>query len=492
MDQEPRTTQATGLRTSGAHMKNMISLVGRPNVGKSSLFNALLKRKQALVMDVEGVTRDRRFGTVAVDELGGREVKICDTGGWMPETWRKGREDKELLQNIEKQIVMALKESAVIVLVMDIRKGVTNLDEDIVKYIRKLGIPFVIAANKADVPKQTFQISEFYTLGAEEVIPLSAEHKMGLVDFWEAMDKYIPKDSVVEKPDEDIIKVCIVGRPNVGKSSLLNQLVGEERSVASSMPGTTTDPVDVDIERAGKKIRLVDTAGIRRGAKRKDDVEDLAVMYAKRNLEASDLAFLMVDAEEGITSQDSRIANLVEDSGCAVIILVNKWDRAPHGLKSDADESMKKFREIIDKSWPFLDFAPMVAISAEKGKVYGAAPGIDIEDSEEAWNLPKTLEDLWAFALEMIAGRERKVSTEELKEVLEEAFAVGPNWIEHIGEFRRAHQVGHRPPQFLVFVRDANKVPEALRRYLKRTIRERFGFRGNPIRWVFRHRQAQQ
>lgn len=467
--------------------KSMISLVGRPNVGKSSLFNALLKKKQALVMDFEGVTRDRRFGNVSVEELGNREVRICDTGGWMPESWRKDREDRELLQNIEKQIVLALKESALIVIVMDIRKGVTNLDEDIVDYIRKLGIPFVIAANKADVPKETFQLAEFYQLGAEEVIPLSAEHKMGLVDFWETVKKFLPDSSEVEVEPKDLIKVCIVGRPNVGKSSLLNQLVGEERSVASSMPGTTTDPVDVDLERAGKKIRLVDTAGIRRGSKRKDDVEDLSVMYATRNLDASDLAFLVVDAEEGITSQDSRIANLVEESGCATIILVNKWDRAPHALKSDSKESIEKFREIIDKAWPFLDFAPMVAISAEKGRVYGAAPGIDREEGEP-WNLPETLDDLWIFCLDMIAGREQKIPPKELKEVLEEAFAIGPNWISHIGEFRRAHQVGNRPPQFLVFVKDANKVPEALRRYLKRTIRERYGFRGNPIRWVFRHK----
>lgn len=469
-------------------MNRMISLVGRPNVGKSSLFNALLKQKKALVMDYEGVTRDRRFGTVKVDELGGKSVKVCDTGGWMPETWRKGREDRELLQNIEVQILKALEESAVIVLVMDVRAGVTTLDEEIVRYIRKIGVPFVIAANKSDVPGESFALADFYRLGADDVIPLSAEHKRGLVDFWERIAKFLPENDPFLDEEADILHVCIVGRPNVGKSSLLNLLVGEERSVASSMAGTTTDPVDVDIERAGKKIRLIDTAGIRRHSKRKDDVEDLSVLYARRNLEKADLAFLMIDAEDGITTQDSRIANLVEESGCAVIVLANKWDKAPQELKSDSVDSIEKFREILEKDWPFLDFAPLVAVSAEKGKVYGAAPGSDALDAEVPWNLPKSFDQLWDFALEMLEARNQKIAPEELKELVQEAFAVGPKWVEGLGEFRQIHQVGHRPPQFLAFVKDANKVPEALRRYLKRTVRERYGFRGNPIRWVFRHR----
>ncbi len=467
--------------------KSLISLVGRPNVGKSSLFNALLKKKQALVMDFEGVTRDRRFGTVAVEALQNKVVKVCDTGGWMPEAWRKSRDDAEMLQNIEIQIKKALLDSAVIVVVMDIRQGVTSLDEEIVGHIRRLGIPFVIAANKADVFQQTFQMSEFYTLGAEEVIPVSAEHKLGLEDFWLKIAHYLPEISSEQVIDDSVYKVCIVGRPNVGKSSLLNRLVGEERSVASSLPGTTTDSVDVEVERAGHRFLLIDTAGIRRHAKRKDDVEDLAVMYARRNLENADLAFFMIDCEEGITSQDSRIATLVEESGCACIVLANKWDKAPQHVKSEAGEGVKKFREVMEKAWPFLEFAPLVGISVERGKVYGAREGSDALEPEGPWRLPAHLEDLWDFALDILEARKRSVSPEELKEVVAEAFAVGPNWIDSLGEFRHIHQVGHRPPQFLAYVKDANAVPEALRRYLKRAMRERYGFRGNPIRWVFRH-----
>jgi GTP-binding protein len=470
--------------------KSMISLVGRPNVGKSSLFNALVGKKKALVMDFEGVTRDRRIDVAKVEPLGGRRVKVCDTGGWMPESWRKGREDKETLRNIEIQIIKALEESAVVVLVMDIRTGPTALDRDIVQFIRKRNMPFVIAANKCDDPREGYELAEFFELGADDLIPISAEHKRGVVDFWERIEKFLPDEPAAALSDEDLIRVCIVGRPNVGKSSLLNRIVGEERSVASSIPGTTTDAVDVEIERQGKRFQLVDTAGIRRHAKRENDVEDLGVFFATRNLDNSDVALLVIDAEQGITTQDSRIAKLVEESGCACIVLANKWDNSPHQLRSDSKEAIAKFREILDAEWPFLDFAPLVAISAEKGKVYGATPGSDaLEPTDGPWRLPRYIEEIWILALDLIEAREKIVDPIELKALVKEALAVGPSWVDDLGDFRKVHQVGNRPPQFLVNVRDANKVPEALRRYLKRTVRERFGFRGNPIRWVFKHKR---
>lgn len=470
--------------------KSMISLVGRPNVGKSSLFNALVGKKKALVMDFEGVTRDRRIEVAKVEALGDRRVTICDTGGWMPEAWRKGREDKETLRNIEVQILKALEESSVIVLVMDIRIGPTALDRDIVQYIRQMNVPFVIAANKCDDPREGYEIAEFYELGADDLIPISAEHKRGIVDFWERIEKFLPEEPKAALPDEDLIRVCIVGRPNVGKSSLLNLIVGEERSVASSIPGTTTDSVDVEIERQGKRFQLIDTAGIRRHAKRENDVEDLGVFFATRNLDNADVALLVIDTEEGITTQDSRIANLVEESGCACIVLANKWDNSPHQIRSDSKEAIVKFREILDAEWPFLDFAPLVAISAKKGKVYGATAGADaLEPTDGPWRLPRYIEEIWILALDLVEARKKTVSPAELKEVMQEALAIGPNWVNELGDFRKVHQVGHRPPQFLANVRDANKVPEAFRRFLKRTMREKFGFRGNPIRWVFRHKR---
>ncbi|RZA08478.1 MAG: ribosome biogenesis GTPase Der [Proteobacteria bacterium] len=481
-----RRNPMTEKQDSTPKKKSMISMVGRPNVGKSSLFNALLRKKQAIVMDFEGVTRDRRFATATVEALNDRKVKVCDTGGWMPESWRRGREDQEMLHNIEIQILKAFEESAVIVLVMDIRLGPTSLDEDIVRYIRKLNMPFVIAANKADKFNETYQMHEFYRLGAEDVIPVSAEHRQGIEEFWHRIEKYLPDEEEVI-PELPTYRIAIVGRPNVGKSSFLNLMAGEERSVASALAGTTTDSVDIELERCGVKFRLVDTAGIRRHAKRKDDVEDLSVMYAKRNLDDADLAFLMVDTKEGITSQDSRIAKMVEESGCACIVLANKWDLAPQDIKSASADATRKFRESLEKDWPFLEFAPLVAISAERGKVYGATPGQDAIDPEGPWRLPDRIEDLWNFALDMLEARNKEVPADELKKVVEEAFDVGPNWVDQLGDFRRIHQVGTRPPQFLIHVRNANDIPEALRRYLKRVIRERYGYRGNPIRWVFKH-----
>ncbi|NUM89510.1 MAG: ribosome biogenesis GTPase Der [Bdellovibrionales bacterium] len=468
-----------------------IALVGRPNVGKSSLFNALTGRRRAIVADFSGVTRDRRFGVAKPLAYGERPISVVDTGGWMPDAFRRDRADEELLGEIEKQVLLALRESSVIVLVMDVREGLTALDESLVSAVRRLGRPFVIAANKADRPGELHAIGDFYSLGADQVIPVSAEHKLGLQDFWECLapffGDYLKEGVRGEAGAAGEVRVCIVGRPNVGKSSLLNRLVGEERSVASAVSGTTTDPVDVALERAGRRFVLVDTAGIRRHARREHDVENLAVMYAERNLNEADVALLVLDAEDGVTSQDARIGALVEESGCTAIVIANKWDRAPEQIRSSRD-GIKKFRDRFEKEMPFLDYAPLVAISAERGQLYGAKEGSDSLEPVEPWPLPESLDDLWSFAAYLVECRQEKIPPEELAAVVQQAMDVGPQWVGELGELRRVHQVGQRPPQFLAFVKDANAIPEAFRRYLSRTVRERWGYRGNPIRWVFKHR----
>jgi GTP-binding protein len=482
-------------------MKNpvpLIALVGRPNVGKSSLFNALTKKRQALVSDFSGVTRDRRFGEVKVDALAGKPVRVVDTGGWMPDHYRRERGDRELLENIEKQVLQALEEASVIVQIVDAREGVTPLDEEIGRFIRKMGKPFYIAANKVDRPDLSFQESEFYALGPDEVMPISAEHKLGIQGLLEKMLPHLGEYGELPKvKDEDeeeketkaameTIKVCIVGRPNVGKSSLLNQIVGELRSVASSEAGTTTDPVDVEIERNGQGFVIIDTAGIRRHAKRKNEVENLSVMYAERNLQQADIAFLVLDTEEGVTAQDSTIAAAVEESGCTAIIIANKWDKAPNFVQ-DSKDGITKFAEMAHKEVPFLEYAPILCISAEKGLLYGAHPGADAEGAAE-WEFPTELNDIWSFALQLVQAREVRVSQAEIRGIVEDAVMRGPRIIEEIGSLRKIHQVGNRPPQFLAFVRDPNKIPDSFRRYLSRAVREKYGFRGNPIRWVFRRK----
>lgn len=471
----------------------LVALIGRPNVGKSSLFNALTRTRRAIVADQPGVTRDRRFGEAVHDVLAGRRVRIVDTGGWMPEQWRRTREDAGLLENIERQVLQALEEACAVVQVVDAREGPTGLDEEIGRFARKLGKPYFIAANKVDMPDLTFQEAEFYRLGAEEVVRMSAEHRLGLEELWEALRPTLDAAEASALGAEEAVKeaagvpqftVCIVGRPNVGKSSLLNRIVGEERSVASPMPGTTTDPVDITLDAAGVRFTVVDTAGIRRHAKRKDDVEDLAVMYAKRNLETADLAFLLVDAVDGITSQDATIAALVEDAGCAAIVLANKWDLAPDQVRSTPD-SIEKFAELVWKDMPFLEYAPVLCVSADKGRLYGAKQGVDQLDAEP-WPLPKEFSGIWDLARHLIEAREVQIPSAEMSDLIRQAIAVGPKMVNNVGSLRRPHQVGTRPPQFMVYVAQPQKVPDAFRRYLSRLVRERYGYRGNPIRWVFK------
>jgi GTP-binding protein len=376
---------------------------------------------------------------------------------------------------------------------VDIRAGLTPLDQHIADCLRKLGKPYFIAANKADEQGELYSFAEFYELGPTAIVPVSAEHRLGVADLWENIFDSIPAEVRSVKiadvqtkviPSTNEFKICIVGRPNAGKSSLLNAIIGEERVIATDVPGTTTDPVDVEFEHGDYRFTLVDTAGIRRHAKRKDDVENLSVMYAERNLAQADLAFLVLDAEDGITSQDETIAALIEESGCAAIVLANKWDKAPEELRQQQN-GLEKFAEMAKKQMPFLEFAPLVALSAKAKKIYGSAAGADQLDAAP-WPEPKNFSELWDFVADIIKAREYMIPAEELSEVIRHVIAVGPKVSETVGSLRRPHQVGNRPPQFMVYVKAPDKVPESFRRYLSRLMRERYGYRGHPIRWVFK------
>lgn len=482
MDKANFSTEAEGLP--------IVALVGRPNVGKSTLFNALSGQRKALVYDMEGVTRDRRISTVRPDGLQKRPIALMDTGGWMPESWRKEREDKDLLLAIEEQILAGLKQASVILQVVDIRVGLTALDEEIIRYVRTLGKPLILLANKRDTEKQDGLEHEFYSVGADAVLGVSAEHRRYLEDIWTTVGEYLPPEEFLDpaaEPSVEPIKICIVGRPNVGKSSFLNCLLEEKRSVASPISGTTTDPVDTSIIRGKQPFLLVDTAGIRRHAKRNDSVENLSVIYAKRNLEKADIAFLVLDAQDGITAQDARIAKLVQEEGTAVIIIANKWDLAPEEVRVDSSEAIQNFAKVLRDQFSVLDYAPIIAASAERRKVYAAKMGQDAANVTP-FRMDFSVDGIWQLVKEVIRSRNIQVPTNALNSLLQEAMAAGPNISQNVGKVYFAHRLGIRRPTFCAYVKKPESVPDSYKRYLVRSVREKYGFRGNPIRWVFKRK----
>ena len=468
----------------------VVALVGRPNVGKSTLFNALTGTRRALVADVEGVTRDRRMGVVTVPELNNKPLGVMDTGGWMPERYRKGTKNPEMLAAIESQIEFGLSETSLVLLIVDIRAGITDLDKEIARNLQRLGHEIIVVCNKWDSDKQSGLEMDFFALGAKCFIRVSAEHKRGFFELWDAIAEHLPttEESIpveILKVESGEISIGIVGRPNVGKSSLLNTLFGAEHAVASPIPGTTTDPVDRVLIRGSHQFRIIDTAGIRRHARRADDVEQLSVMYAKRNLSRVDLAFLVVDAEDGVTAQDARIAKLVQDAGCGAVVIANKWDLAPEHLKRESKDALDLFIKHLRMEMPFLDYAPVVAFSALRGKLYAAKAGVDA-DKADPMRIDFSIDGLWTLVRELVEARNRKLTTSELNRLVQHAREKGPNLANNVGKVYFAHRLTGRSPVFCAYVKKAKEVPNAYRRYLVHCTRSAYGFRGNPIRWLFR------
>jgi GTP-binding protein len=489
----------------------LVAIVGRPNVGKSTLFNALTKTRLAIVADQEGVTRDRRIHNIRPSDLDGREIRLMDTGGWMPEAWRRERKDQEILRGIETQILAGLKEACLVLFVVDARAGRLPLDDEIAKFLRREGKKFTVLCNKIDTDKQENWETEFRALGGEGILPVSAEHRRGIGAIWQEISSRLPAEEIEEGIVSDTeaeseakelkvpsarslpfadrpIRICILGRPNVGKSSFLNALLREERAVESAIPGTTTDPIDVDFDFMGQKFTIIDTAGIRRHSKRADDVENLSVMYAKRNLEKVDLAFLVLDAADGVTAQDAKIASLLCESGAAAVVIANKWDLAPESMRAQGERALAEFVKSAAKEIPFLDYAPIVALSAKESRVYSAVAGADA-DHVRPLRIRSDIDALWYLAKDLCVERDHAVPTVELNKVLVETAPRGPNIAESVGKVLFAHRVGVRSPVFCAYVQNPKKIPDSYRRYLTKTVRSHFGFRGNPIRWIFRKKK---
>lgn len=432
----------------------VVALLGIPNAGKSTLFNRLLGQRRALVADVPGTTRDRIYARWRVE---GKSCLLCDTGGFA------GSNPVEMEEEIQRQTFTAVDEARVIVLVVDGRSGPTAGDRDLAHRLRPLADQVVVAWNKADHPSLALQAPEAFELGLGEAIPVSAEHGIGIADLSQAIARKLPETVSAPQDDRETISVAIVGRPNVGKSSLVNRLCGSARVTVSSTPGTTRDAIDTDVLRGGRSYRFVDTAGIRRPG-RAGRLEGLGILMAKRAIERADVVLALFDAAEGLVSQDLTVAGLAETSGRSVVFVANKWD-----LATDKEIRFKALQQEIRARLRFARFAPLITISALEGqRVDSLYTLIDrvYEAGEITISTPRLNKFLTAF---------RRGSPEG---------AAGP-------KLRYLTQIGTRPPSFLAFGPAAGKLHPSEINRLENRLRDEFSIGPTPIRLRFRADRSQ-
>ncbi|MCW3491510.1 ribosome biogenesis GTPase Der [Dethiobacter alkaliphilus] len=429
----------------------VVAIVGRPNVGKSTLFNRLIQRRLAIEEPTAGVTRDRIYGRA---DWTGHEFWLIDTGGLTFE------EDK-ISREIHRQVKLAMEEANVIIFVVDVRSGPVTLDYEVAAMLRKTTKPVILAANKAESPN--FDTSEFYALGLGEPTLTSGAHGLGTGDLLDEVAKHLPETEEFPE-DEEILRVAIIGRPNVGKSSLTNKLSGTERVIVSDMPGTTRDAIDLLIERDNRKYLFVDTAGIRRKSKVDEAVEYYSVLRSIRAAESADVVLMLIDAAEGVTEQDKRIAGIAHEAGRALVIVVNKWDK----VEKD-DKTMDAYRDNLRDELAYITYAPILFISALTGQRV------------------QRVYELIDYVAEQHALR---VKTSRLNELLEDATAVVPPPSKKGKQLKIYYltQVRVKPPTFSIFVNDPELAHFSYIRFLENKLRETYGFEGTPIRIYVRKR----
>ncbi|MBN1477142.1 ribosome biogenesis GTPase Der, partial [Candidatus Sumerlaeota bacterium] len=340
------------------HHLPVVAIVGRPNVGKSALFNRIVGRRKAVVLEVPGLTRDRNFERA---DWGGREFLVCDTGGYEVAGVETGA--GPLKDEMREQALLAMEEAAVVVLLVDARDGLTPLDHEVMEILRRAGKPMLVAANKCDNPQQETMASEFYQLGVERVFPISAMHGLGVGDLLDAIVESLPEAPEAIEEEIDSLRIAVVGRQNVGKSSLVNAMLGEERVIVADLPGTTRDAIDTRFRRGDRVFTLIDTAGLRRRGKIQRGIEGLSAISAKASLARCDVALVVIDAEAGITAQDAHIAGAAAEAGRGVAIIVNKWD----AVEKDTGTTGQWVKRLRDE-WGFLSWAPIQFVSALTGQ----------------------------------------------------------------------------------------------------------------------------
>ena len=436
-------------------MLSVIAIAGRPNVGKSTLFNRLTGTRDAIVADYPGLTRDRRYGTAR--HHGARFI-VVDTGGLTGDS-------EDFASRVGDQVRRALDEADRIVLLTDARAGRTAADEAIADRVRRLGKPVVLAVNKIDGLDERTALSEFHALGLGAPTPISAAHGRGIAALARTLapageDAHDAAGDAEADGGRGTVRIAIIGRPNAGKSTLVNRLLGEDRVITDDAPGTTRDSVFVPFERGGRRFVLIDTAGLRRRSRVSDVVEKLSAIKALQAIEAANVAILVLDAEEGVSEQDARLLGYLLDAGRALVIALNKWDRLDPGTRTTA-------RDAVSRRLGFIDFSAVHAISALRGEGLGAV----MRSVEEAW-----------------AAATTRMAASELTRIVRDATArhPPPSVRGRRIKLRYAHQGGINPPIVVIHGNSAEEVPEPYARYLARAVRTRFGLRGTPLRIEFR------
>lgn len=464
-------------------MKPLVAVVGRPNVGKSTFFNRMIGERIAVVEDMPGTTRDRIYGNT---DWNGREFTLIDTGGLefgsdipIGQVGLNGQPG-DLMKHVQAQAELAIDEADVIVFMVDARDGITAADQEVAEVLRRTRKPVILAANKADNARLRQDVVEFYTLGIGDPIDLSSLQGIGTGDLLDAIVEALPpEEEQAGEEEEGIPSIAIVGRPNVGKSSLLNAIVGYQRAIVSDIPGTTRDVIDTELEFDGRKLRLVDTAGIRRRGRIGPGVEKFSVLRSSRAIERADVAILVIDASEGLAAQDTHIAGEIQEQAKGVIVVVNKWDLAQEQRRNTREdrpptpeeeiETAEDYRRIIAEGLKFIPYAPIVFTSAKTG-----------------YHVKSLLET----ALTISDMRYLRVPTARLNEVVQDAKRKHNPTVFHgkVAKIYYATQTQVNPPTFIFFVNDPQAVHFSYERYLENQLRAAFGFKGTGIRMFFRAR----
>ncbi|MBR2755407.1 MAG: ribosome biogenesis GTPase Der [Lachnospiraceae bacterium] len=439
--------------------KPIVAIVGRPNVGKSTLFNALAGRNIAIVKDTPGVTRDRIYADVSWLDM---DFTLIDTGGIEPDS------SDVILSQMRAQAQIAIDTADVIIFITDVRQGLVDADDKVADMLRRSHKPIVLAVNKVDnMAKYLPDVYEFYNLGLGDPIPISAANKLGFGDMLDEVTRHFDR-SYLEEEEDERPRIAIIGKPNVGKSSMINALLGENRVLVSDIPGTTRDAIDTIIERDGKEYVFIDTAGLRRKSKIKEELERYSIVRAVAAVEKADVVIVVISAEEGITEQDAKIAGIAHERGKGIIIAVNKWD----AIEKD-DKTIYRFSDKVRQVLSFMPYARLLFVSAKTGQ---------------------RMEKLFELIDVVVENHSRRIQTGVLNEIITEATALNQPPSDKGKRLKIFYttQVAVKPPTFVVFVNDKELMHFSYLRYLENKIREAFGFEGTPLKFFVRERKERE